>query len=706
MAWPRGTCALAFCREAGIMAGEMGEAKRKNQRECPALGRRITAEECGGGRNSRIPCPVECPHNPYAPANYLSMQRPIEDRVVKALQPMLFAEMTPVEARDFGNLLRAEDTFGFHALSAWMMHGTGRVARWEREGRFRSWRNDDQVMAGHLQTTRPALLEIQRWEDEGVCRVRDLLRPEEGEKRLVDSSFAARATRYQSLLTWVHETPAGWRIIGSAAAVPAILPRGPREVLDIMLEHLGAPAAGRDLWLFEHMALVGESLAAIGDARNRAGLLAGDWVHHSTTYQVVGKPEPLLRMLRSAPDIVEDGGTTRGGGIAFTILEPGFDIRSPGGVPTLGTLDWEGGEVVLESVGAERHAKARAVFEGIAGALARFSGETTRVPGEAKPGPPPDPDLVPSCLLEGAPSFDFVKRWMPAGTGDRRQVMLAGFRETYRDFADTPLPVLGGVTPRAAAADPALRPLLVEVMKTHLTKCDEQRRRGIDLDINGILAELGLDEWIQPPVPVGEFEEEDEDWEDEEDDEEEDEEDDEEEGLPDLPPCPQVVLEEEEVKARLHDLGSDAGRLEELYEQWDDLSNLLDKLLLDDLSDGEFGIVLEAALLAAAVLHPRRAPGVKPDPRRTLRRMARHMEQVHEWLQRSRGSFFNQVDGFVRESAQPAVCLAALALMAQMAEADKTGAVDRERIGIGAIAVLAVIGELTQWPPSERVRAE
>ena len=71
-------------------------------------------------------------------------------------------------------------------------------------------------------------------------------------------------------------------------------------------------------------------------------------------------------------------------------------------------------------------------------------------------------------------------------------------RSHYTAFLDKPVPALDGMTPRDAARDPAMRPRLVELMKGHVHHVEqESREKGVDVRIDWVLEELGLDELVE-----------------------------------------------------------------------------------------------------------------------------------------------------------------------------------------------------------------
>ena len=88
----------------------------------------------------------------------------------------------------------------------------------------------------------------------------------------------------------------------------------------------------------------------------------------------------------------------------------------------------------------------------------------------------------------------------PGASADEYEATL---RSSLRErFADEPLPALDGRTPRQAAAEPAFRGRLLQVMKLHVRSLDaENLRTGRRDDINGLIRELGLAEIDFPPPP-------------------------------------------------------------------------------------------------------------------------------------------------------------------------------------------------------------
>ena len=245
----------------------MGEAKRKKQRDCPAKGSVITPEECGRGRNSSIACPVTCEHNPFAANNHREHFEDLEAKVFGLLGRKLIAELTPSQVREMADAMTKGDDFTTQALLAWYLIGEGMLTKWQAEDFAKDWKNDESVLLRHFQTLRPALLEFRGVVDELTCNAVDLLRPELPAFPVIDPGVASRVDRFEILLGWIYEVPSGQRLSGGAVTMPATGTQDPEEAFSTLLNHLGAPTEGRDLWLLEHMILLSESFRAIELAR-------------------------------------------------------------------------------------------------------------------------------------------------------------------------------------------------------------------------------------------------------------------------------------------------------------------------------------------------------------------------------------------------------------------------------------------------------
>lgn len=518
----------------------MGQAKNKKQRECPAQGGIITPEDCGRGRNSRIPCPLGCPHNPFAPENFRDAYEPLEHRVLPLLYRKLSAELTPSQLREIESALDEGDSFTVHSLHLWLLLDGDRLSKWREQGAFDGWKNDERVLIGHLAGLRPALVEFRDVLDDNRCHAVDPLQA--GPPFVVlDPWAAANVGRHEVMFGWFHDLPGGRRAASELIPLAALGAREPREVFQRLLDHLGAPAAGVERWLMEHA--------------------------------------PLLRDALTALDSVRFG-------------------------PADGT--------------------------------------------------PPDPDLVPpEFLAEMAASRP---RLDPA------------------TLADTAVAALDGMSPRAAAAEPAMRPRLLAWMKGRISELDALRRtRGLDVDLNPLLAELGLDELILPPPPLGfveEFEA----------------------PLPLDPPPRQPLLEGAALEARFDRVIGD----ETLWNRLDiRLADILDAFndLSDKLNANELGALRTSVLAALGALHPEQPPGYEPIPERMLAR-------YESWIRGGDDAetLSDYLDRIFAETRQPELCESAVELLFHL-EKDSGKKLRQKKLDTLMTAVAAAVWEAAHWPP-------
>jgi hypothetical protein len=115
-----------------------------------------------------------------------------------------------------------------------------------------------------------------------------------------------------------------------------------------------------------------------------------------------------------------------------------------------------------------------------------------------------DPSLVPSKLLENTAEMAFSTDLLPNNPDEPQRTALDAYAAMYENFIDGPILALDEQTPRSASQNPLMRSRLLRLMQTHIRNCDEKRRKeGVDIDLNPLLRELGLDELISEPPPLG-----------------------------------------------------------------------------------------------------------------------------------------------------------------------------------------------------------
>jgi hypothetical protein len=647
----------------------MGEAKRKKQRECPAKGGIITPEECGRGRNSSIACPVDCPHNPFHPSNYDEHFAPLEAKVIGYLTRKLVDQLTPAQIREVTALAEAGDEFAFHAHQVWRVHGTGLLQRWMDADFHKEWKNDEQVLLRQLLTLRPSLLEFREVKDELSCTAVDLLEP--GEPfTLIDRNTAAQVGRYQIGLCWTYDIPGGRRLSGGMAVPPDIDPLEPAELLALLAEHLGAPPGLPREWLLEHMTLLAEAFSAIQTARQVVDVKASDLRRFTLSFPLpASAAAQVIETLSSDPRVlVEEEGPP----FAANLLAEGVDRERDDIAELVGEVRLEPDQLVVESFGAVRADAARALLATMGLPLGPERCEVMDAGAELA-ARPYDRELVPPAFLSDPTPIDFPTTVRLRGDSDRDGML----ERIYRGFADKPNPGLGGKTPRELAADPALRPRVVRLMKKFTTACDRERRtRGADFDFNGVLRDIGLDELILPPPPLGHAAMEDDDDDDIRLD----------------PPPRQEFLEDDLLVERLEAVMGDQALLTRLEVR---LGDVLDAFsdLPDKLNENELQLLLSVTLLALGALHPVPPRGYEPNPERMLACYRAWISSLEEGDDLD--DYFSRI---FEETRQPALCEAVADLMFELEKS--TGRKIRpKKINAMSTALAAAIWEAAHWPP-------
>jgi hypothetical protein len=83
----------------------------------------------------------------------------------------------------------------------------------------------------------------------------------------------------------------------------------------------------------------------------------------------------------------------------------------------------------------------------------------------------------------------------------RAEVLSKFHEQHYRQFMDSPAPMLENKTPRQAAKNKILRPKLIDLMKLHVHGIEQRNHEDpcLNLDIDWVLDELGLGELKRNP---------------------------------------------------------------------------------------------------------------------------------------------------------------------------------------------------------------
>lgn len=484
----------------------------------------MSSAECGEGRSSRFACPADCAFSPFASANYRQLLE-LEEQVDRlCLDRLKEKSADPAGlARELQRAMSAKSIHSLHALIVWRFYferdasGFSMAQRWERDG-FPGLKNDARVLLRAKMKLRVALIEIRCVLDVERTEVVDLLDAAPQPFILRDRGLASSAARFATGLTWLYPLPHYHRLFGSAVLLQEVQAREPREVVEEIVRHLGGPTeeAGMRRWLGEHFVRCADALTAVGVERRRLMFTSIDAKFGKAVYELRAPFAECCEHLETMSDVGGDelapGEQREGFAEARTWFsgpeDEAITRAAAGGEPVLGRVLLGQAHWRLETVGGAKLAVLRRKFEAHMGARVKFTGERLDDYGAsmAEKSPKADLSLVPPRLLEHPQVMHLGTSRVPTPIGNKSKEELMGelFAAQDRAFLDDKIPALNGHTPREAARDPKLRPLLVRLMKSRVRATDERNLdEGRHDDVNWMLSELGLDEINFPAPPAG-----------------------------------------------------------------------------------------------------------------------------------------------------------------------------------------------------------
>jgi hypothetical protein len=406
--------ALSSCRWHGHRLMSKGAKKR----ECPAVGRRISANECGENRQSRYPCPGECPYNPFAPALYsqfLELEGKLDQkcmaRLVKDAPERAAIEKSLQQAR------RSSNPHAVHACYCWNLFfatdadGLTCCKRWEKAG-FPELKNDERFLLRAKMQTRIGLLEIHRVLNGEQVEAVDLFSPDAPPLVLQDRSLARMAVRFAAALAWIYPLPHYWRLSGTVIVIPEMGQLEPVEIVTEIVHHLGGPhdVEAQRRWLAEHFLRFDDALHATSRLRRMRMFAGSDARFGKAVYELQAPFATCRARLDERPDVEPDdlSDAERREGFAEARVwfadDTQVQIAAPAvGRPVLGRVLLGQAHWRLEAMGGDRFAELRRKLETQLGLQIKFAGERLDDLGAGMAAKESgiDESLVPLRLVEG-----------------------------------------------------------------------------------------------------------------------------------------------------------------------------------------------------------------------------------------------------------------------------------------------------------------
>lgn len=491
-----------------------GLCHRKGRRECPVLAGLVCAACCGANRGSELDCPPECTHFPFGTRAYDLWLRIDGTWFPRALEYILnhvgkgsFEEMigrlSVKREVDCDDSLEAGVTNAVHYYLGVHTDDTGRTLgeQWEEE-EWAGLNNDERVMITHRRHTWPAIIEVQRVLDEQSLECTDVLDPERGSFLLFDRSTAARAVRFSRYLIWLTHYPYFSRVAGSGVEVPNHIHEHFIEELRRRIPRKERRRPGQAIrrYLAENFAECCGLLEDVSLEYRERMFRSMDVDHCRAWYELRAAKARIKKVIEAKPDFEADRGRElepddppgaeyylwlrRGQAKAFEEGMPSMFQHSDDtdGVGTLGTLRLADDDLMIETFGRKKFNFAKKL-------ITRYFGRNLKLSDEKVV------DLV-EKVLNREDTGPTVSAPQPAVPPDVHKEVVEQFhRRHYETFLDDEVPMLEGMSPRQAAADPAMRPRLIELMKLHVHGLEKRSRdEGMDLSIDWLLDELGLQE--------------------------------------------------------------------------------------------------------------------------------------------------------------------------------------------------------------------
>jgi hypothetical protein len=390
--------------------------------------------------------------------------------------------------------------------------------KWEKAN-WEGLTNDERVAIDCRRRSFATIVEIQKPAEDGFFEFIDLLDPE-GKPRLAVGLNAASTPRYTRSLALVCHFP-HFSQIGPVGLII------PMELSDELIATVRARARKKAglfsrgdprKWLSENYVEAHKLANELMTKRREALFASLDANHCEAEYRLKIADSAAAEVLKKRNDFSVDDdrrhSATGAEPLRFIWLRTGDSAEatppekrkgvstdaSVGGKPTIGNVSVAGGSLKLETFARWKFDYAKQKLGSIFGRNIEFVDEKItdlrtvlaerefdRALDEDATGGPDSGD--------GEDDADPAHEIPPAV---RRKIIGQHLDEHYRKTLDEPIPMLKNKSPRQAAKDPALRPILVQWAKGLLHSLDSQRMRDNDpgTDLRWLLEELGLKELL------------------------------------------------------------------------------------------------------------------------------------------------------------------------------------------------------------------
>lgn len=483
------------------------------KRNCPALSGMICGLCCGSKRNSALRCSAECPNNPFGVNNYdewlkldgswgskcftyLVEHCPYSEHSFKAeLGKYVLADGSMEE-----DIISEATPLFMHAKLFWEPFRDGMCLAdyWERDG-WKGLNNDERTMMAFRRTTYPAILEIQDKISDTATLCVDLLDPEKRPFTVFDRNTAARYSRFSRSVNLVCSFPHYFRVGPAGIELQHELTESFMEEMETRSTECGISI--RD-YLSKHFVEACRLVYSMGLKRRESLIDSLDMSEWKAVYKLNISRDEIARVLSMKPEFELEESEAQGV-MEYSWMRRGeskkLEKKMPAlfqhndedsGVGSLGRLRLCTDTLEIIAFGSQKFRFARKMMEKYLGACITFQAEAENdLKEELRRRLRDKKEENVESDMNGR-----MERENEIPPEIRTEILSQFHERHYRQFIDSPVPMLENKTPRQAAKNKRLRPKLIDLMKLHIQGIEKRNREDpcLSLDIEWVLDELGL----------------------------------------------------------------------------------------------------------------------------------------------------------------------------------------------------------------------
>ena len=485
------------------------------KRNCPALGGMICGPCCGSKRNSAIQCSAGCPNNPFGVNNYdewLKLDGSWGDKCFRYV-----VEHYSYNEHSFKNELGKyvldegsveEDIISeaaplfMHAKLFWELFRDGMCLAdcWEHDD-WKGLNNDERTMMVFRRTTYPAILEIQDKINDTATLCVDLLDPAKKPFMVFDRNMAARYGRFARSVNLVCPFPHYFRVGPTGIELQ-------HELTESFMKEMETRSAEQGIsireYLRKHFVEACRLVYEMGTKRRENLIDSLDISEWKAVYKLNISRDEIAKVLSMKPEFELEESETQGM-TEYSWVRRGeskkLEKKIPAllqhrdensGVGSVGQLRLFADTLEVIALGSQKFRFARKMIEKYLGACITFRAETENdLKEELRRRLKDKKEQRIESDMDGG-----MERENEIPPEVQAEVLSRFHKQHYRQFMDSPIPMLENKTPRQAAKNKRLRPKLIDLMKIHVHGIEKRNHEDpcLNLEIDWVLDELGLEE--------------------------------------------------------------------------------------------------------------------------------------------------------------------------------------------------------------------